>query len=286
MRVMRHPHRVSAWSRLLHREGIRIGLVPTMGALHAGHRALIRAARLSCDAVAVSIFVNPVQFGPKEDWSRYPRPFARDVRLCRDEGVDLLFAPSVASMYPHDFQTEVHVPRLATRWEGSVRPGHLSGVATVVTKLLCAVQPAVAYFGQKDFQQAAVVRRLIEDLDFPSRIEVCPTVRESDGLALSSRNLYLSASQRATAPVLYRALFEGARLTRTGSAPRDVRRAMLRICRSARGVTVDYLTVCDPHTLEPLSRLSGRAVVLLGAIRLGSIRLIDNLLVRAPRRRT
>ena len=285
MRVIRDPARASVWSRTLHREGIRIGMVPTMGALHAGHRALIRAARLACDAVAVSIFVNPTQFGPTDNWSGYPRSFARDTKACLDEGVDLLFAPSVGQMYPEGFQTEVHVPRLAERWEGAARPGHLSGVATVVTKLLATLLPDRAYFGQKDFQQAAVVRRLVTDLNLPSKIVVCRTVRESDGLALSSRNVLLTTVQRTSATILYRALSAGARLihTRTGSA-RSVNNTMRRVCRSAPGVTVDYLAVCDPQTLEPLSRLKGRSVVLLGAIRIGSVRLIDNLVVPVPHR--
>lgn len=254
-----------------------------MGALHTGHRALIRAARLSCDAVVVSIFVNPTQFGPREDYARYPRPFSRDLRLCREEGVDLVYAPSVEAMYPEGFQTQIHLPGLADRWEGAIRPHHFSGVATVVTKLLAAVQPDVAYFGQKDFQQSVLVRQLVADLNLPSRIVVHPTVRESDGLALSSRNIFLSPAERAIAPVLYQALSAGARMIRSRqSSASSIRRAMERICRSQPGVSVDYLQVCDPRTLEPLRRVRGR-VVLLGAIRIGSVRLLDNLLATRPR---
>ncbi len=285
MRVIRQPTRLAAWTRALHREGVRVALVPTMGALHAGHRSLIRAARLACDAVVVSIFVNPTQFGPTEDFARYPRPFSKDARLCRVEGVDVLFAPSPSAMYPEGFQTEVHVPRVSARWEGAVRPRHFSGVATVVTKLLSIVRPEVAYFGQKDFQQAALVRRMVADLNLAAKVVVRPTVRERDGLALSSRNAYLSPAQRKAAPVLYRALRAGARAIREGApTPRAVQAVMRRVCRSEPGVSVDYLAVCDPRTLEPLSGLGLRTTALLGAIQIGTIRLIDNLLVATPRR--
>ncbi|MFO0774807.1 MAG: pantoate--beta-alanine ligase [Nitrospiraceae bacterium] len=279
MNILRRPSAMTAWSRALRREGVTIGFVPTMGALHEGHRALIRAARLTCDAVVVSIFVNPTQFGPKEDLSRYPRPFAKDVRLCRAEGVDAVYAPTVAAIYPEGFQTAIHLPQLAARWEGAIRPHHFSGVATVVTKLLATVQPDRAIFGQKDFQQCAVVRQLVADLNLPCRIDVHPTVREADGLALSSRNVYLSASARAQAPVLARALRQGATLVRAGGkSVGAIHKAMTRICKTEPGVTVDYLALCNPATLEPLTRLALPAV-LLGAIRLDGVRLIDNLLV-------
>lgn len=284
MKTITRPSAISAWTRSIRREGVSIGLVPTMGALHDGHRALIRAARLSCDAVVVSIFVNPTQFGPREDLSRYPRPFAKDRRLCREEGVDVIYAPSAQTMYPAGFQTEVRLPPLAARWEGTVRPHHFPGVATVVTKLLAAVQPDHAVFGQKDFQQAVLVQQLVADLDLPCRIVVHPTVREADGLALSSRNIYLSADERKRAQVLCRALAAGAVLIGQGAASVGaVERTMRRLCEAEPGVTVDYLAVCDPHTLEPARSLSGR-VVLLGAIRLGQVRLIDNRLVTCRRR--
>ncbi len=287
MRIIRSLSAMAAWSRTLRRQGVTIGLVPTMGALHAGHRALIRRARLSCDAVVVSLFVNPRQFGPREDLARYPRRGSADARLCRREGIDVLFLPSRARMYPSGFGTSVTVEALSRRWEGKVRPGHFEGVATVVAKLMGVVQPDLAFFGQKDFQQAVLVRRLAEDLSLGARIVLCPTVREADGLALSSRNVLLTKAQRRAAPVLFQALQAGRAAVqggiRSGAA---VRRAMARTVTSSaavRGVRVDYLAVCDPDTLEPLRRIAGR-VVLLGAVRIGRVRLIDNLLVRSPRR--
>jgi len=280
MQTIRTAKAMAAWSAAYHRESVTIGLVPTMGALHAGHRALIRTARLSCDAVVVSLFVNPAQFGPQEDFARYPRKPKADAALCRKEGVDVLFAPPVGEVYPDGFQSTVSVPALARRWEGARRPGHFDGVATVVTKLLAVVRPTVAVFGQKDFQQAALIRRLVEDLDLGARVLVYPTVREADGLALSSRNVYLTPAQRRAAPVLLRALQAGRGAIRCGvrSGPR-IQQAMRRIIGEESLAKVEYLAVCDPETLEPLTRVR-RHAVLLGAIRIGRIRLIDNLLVK------
>jgi pantoate--beta-alanine ligase len=252
-----------------------------MGALHAGHRALIRAARLGCDAVIVSIFVNPTQFGPREDLSTYPRQLKEDLSLCREQDVDLVFVPDTETMYPHGARTVVTVPTMASRWEGAIRPHHFAGVATVVTKLLSLVQPDRSWFGQKDYQQAALVKQLVSDLNLPGRIIVHPTVREADGLALSSRNVYLSASERAAAPVLYRALSAGAEALRSGHRRSShIRRAMVRMLRSEPLATAEYLAVCDPETLDPI-RIVRRRALLLGAIRIGTVRLIDNLLVTA-----
>jgi pantoate--beta-alanine ligase len=279
MKTIRTARVMAAWSAAHHREGVTIGLVPTMGALHAGHRALIRAARLSCDAVVVSLFVNPTQFGPNEDFSRYPRKSKADAALCKKEGVDVLFAPPVEEIYPDGFQTTVVVPKLARRWEGELRPGHFAGVATVVTKLLALVRPTVAVFGQKDFQQAALIKRLVEDLNLGARVIVYPTVREADGLALSSRNMYLTAAQRRAAPVLFQALLAGRAAIRAGvRSGAGIRQTMRRVVGQESLAEVDYLAVCDPDTLEPLARVRERAV-LLGAIRIGRVRLIDNLLV-------
>jgi len=271
---------MAAWSAAHQREGITIGLVPTMGALHAGHRALIRTARLSCDAVVVSLFVNPAQFGPGEDFARYPRTPASDAAVCRKEGVDVLFAPPVGEIYPDGFRTLVEVPSLARRWEGERRPGHFAGVATVVTKLLALVRPAVAVFGQKDYQQAALIKRLVEDLNLGARVVVYPTVREADGLALSSRNVYLTPAQRRAAPVLFRSLHAGRLAVRAGiRSGTGIQRAMRKALSTEPMARPEYLAVCDPDTLEPLQRVRHRAV-LLGAIRIGRIRLIDNLLVK------
>lgn len=270
---------MAAWSRRLHREGVTIGFVPTMGALHDGHRALIRAARLACDAVVVSIFVNPTQFGPTEDLSKYPRQLTHDRALCRAEGVDVVFAPDVQTMYPPGAQTVVTVPAVAHRWEGAARPHHFQGVATIVTKLLCLVQPDVTWFGQKDYQQAALVQRLVKDLNLPVRLIIHPTVREADGLAMSSRNVYLSVPHRQAAPVLYRALQAGAAAVRAGERRgARIRRRMALVVAQEPLATPDYLAVCDPLTLEPLSTVRRKAV-LLGAIRIGSVRLLDNILV-------
>lgn len=268
---------MAEWSRCLHREGVTVGFVPTMGALHGGHRALIRAARLACDAVVVSIFVNPAQFAPTEDLAKYPRQFRLDRALCAKEGVDAIFTPTAAAMYPASFQSIVAVPGLARRWEGEARPHHFQGVATVVTKLLSLVQPDISWFGQKDFQQAALVRQLAKDLNLPGTLKVHPTVRERDGLALSSRNVYLSAQQREVAPVLYRALQAGAAAIRGGERRGErVQRLMAHIIKAERSVTPEYLAVCDPSTLELLPTIQ-RHAILLGAIRLGTVRLLDNM---------
>jgi pantoate--beta-alanine ligase len=280
MRTIRTAKAMMAWSAAHHREGVKIGLVPTMGALHAGHRALIKAARLSCDAVVVSLFVNPAQFGPKEDFSRYPRKPRADASLCAKEGVDVLFAPPAGEIYPDGFQASVSVPKLARRWEGEQRPGHFDGVATVVTKLLAIVRPAAAFFGQKDFQQAALIRRLVQDLNLGARVVVYPTVREADGLALSSRNAFLAPAQRRAAPVLFQALKTGRAAIRAGGrSGAAIQRAMRKVVETEPMARLDYLAVCDPDTLEPLKRIRGQAV-LLGAVRIGRIRLIDNLLVK------
>jgi pantoate--beta-alanine ligase len=245
---------------------------------------LIQAARLACDAVVVSIFVNPTQFGPTEDLSKYPRQLGLDRALCRAEGVDVIFAPAKQTMYPPGAQAIVAVPAIARRWEGEARPHHFPGVATIVTKLLCLVQPDVTWFGQKDYQQAALVQRLLKDLHLPGRLFIHPTVRESDGLALSSRNVYLTAPHRRAAPVLYRALQAGASAVRAGERrSAQIQRSMARVVAQEPLATPEYLAVCDPHTLEPLSTLHRKAV-LLGAIRIGGVRLLDNMLVSFRRK--
>ena len=272
------------WSRRLHREGVTIGFVPTMGALHEGHRTLIRAARLACDAVVVSIFVNPTQFGPAEDLSKYPRQLRLDQALCRKEGVDVIFAPTTETMYPAGSQTVVTVPSIARRWEGEARPHHFQGVATIVTKLFSLVQPDNTWFGQKDYQQAALVQQLAKDLNLPGGVVIHPTVREADGLALSSRNVYLSRPQRQAAPVLYRALQAGAAAIRAGERRgTHIQRRMTRVVAAEPLATIEYLSVCDPCTLEPLSAFH-REAVLLGALRIGPVRLLDNVLISFRRR--
>ena len=282
MKIIRTARSMTAWSERLRREGVTIGFVPTMGALHDGHRSLIHAARLQCDALVVSIFVNPAQFSPTEDLSTYPRPIARDRALCRKEGVDICFEPTARVMYPEGFQTTVTVSLLAHRWEGAARPHHFTGVATVVTKLFGMVQPHFALFGQKDYQQAALVRQLVNDLNLSVAIQVHPTVREPDGLAMSSRNVYLSADERRVAPLLSQALQAGRQIILGGmNDVAAIERIMRQTIEQEPTIHVEYLAVCDPESLEPLSVVSSGAVI-LGAVRIGSIRLIDNLLVKMP----
>ncbi|MBI3330992.1 MAG: pantoate--beta-alanine ligase [Candidatus Omnitrophica bacterium] len=282
MLVIRSAARMAALARRLARQGKRIGFVPTMGALHEGHRSLIRAAAARHDVVIVSIFVNPLQFGPREDFARYPRPFRRDLRVARAAGADIIFAPSARELYPGGFQTAVEVGPLARRWEGRVRPGHFRGVATVVAILFELTRPTSAYVGQKDYQQALIIRRLIRDLRLPIRLRILPTVREARGLAMSSRNASLSAIERRRAAALYRALRAGRDRIRAGERRADhVVALMRRLIRAPRLVRLDYVAVVDGSTLEPLRRLRGR-VALVGAVRVGRTRLIDNILVDVP----
>ena len=283
MRTIHSPSGMTGWSQRLRREGVVIGFVPTMGALHEGHRALIRTARLKCDALVVSIFVNPAQFAPTEDLTTYPRRLSQDQAMCRKEGVDVCFEPTPAAMYPKGFQTVVTVPAVARRWEGESRPHHFAGVATVVTKLFSVVGPDVVWFGQKDFQQCAVVRQLVKDLNFNIRLVVRPTVRERDGLAMSSRNVFLSSEERQLAPMFYQALLTGHRAIETGVTDPDAVQAMMRgVLEAQPAIRIDYLAICDPDTLEPLDRIDRQAVI-LGAVRLGSVRLIDNVVTRRKR---
>lgn len=285
MKIIRSPHAMTTWSDRLRREGLTIGFVPTMGALHDGHRALIRAARLQCDALVVSIFVNPTQFAPTEDLATYPKPIAKDRALCRAEGVDVCFEPNATAMYPDGFQTQVTVPGIAKRWEGEFRPHHFGGVATVVTKLFGMVRPHLALFGQKDFQQAALVRQLAKDLNLGVAIQVRPTVREHDGLAMSSRNVYLSAENRLLAPIFYRALQTGRQAIERGARDGEsVQEIMREVLAKEQAIHIDYLAVCDPSTLEPLTSIE-RHAVLLGAIRIGSVRLIDNVVVKLTKQK-
>src|SRR5689334_4313461 len=264
------------------REGRSIGLVPTMGYLHEGHLSLLRAARAECDLVVMSLFVNPTQFGPGEDLDRYPRDEERDLRLAAEAGADVVYAPPVEEVYPEGFSTRVEVEGgLVSVLDGDPRrrgPGHFRGVTTVVAKLFNSVQPDVAYFGQKDAQQAVVIRRMARDLDFPVRIEVLPTVREPDGLAMSSRNAYLGPEERERAAALSRALRAAEETAPTTGleAALDAARAELR----AAGVEPEYLEARDAEDLTPVAELSGRPVLIALAARVGGTRLIDNVLIR------
>lgn len=274
--VGRLRHRVAGWRR----EGALVGFVPTMGALHEGHLSLVRIARERADRVVASIFVNPTQFGPHEDLARYPRTPERDAALLAEAGCDLLFLPPAETIYPPGHATFVEPGGAARGLEGDVRPGHFRGVATVVLQLFELVQPDVAVFGEKDAQQLAVVRQLVRDLHVPVEIVAGPTVRESDGLAMSSRNAYLDAVQRRGATVLHRALRDAEALIASGE-----RRAVA-VCERLRqtlaaepGVTIDYVAAVDADSFQPVETLAGN-VVLPIAVRLGGTRLIDNLRLR------
>ncbi len=262
--------------------GQTVGLVPTMGALHEGHASLIRLARQQCGFVTVTVFVNPTQFGPAEDFTRYPRTLPDDLAVCEREGADLVFAPEPAAMYPPGFRTFVEVQELGDHLCGPSRPGHFRGVATVVLKLLNIVRPDRAYFGQKDAQQARIVRQLVRDLDVPTEIVVAPTVREPDGLALSSRNRYLAPAERQRATVLIEALREARRRVEAGERDAAALRALLadRV-RATPGAVLDYAEVVDADTFRPVDRLAGPAVAAL-AVKLGGTRLIDNIDLPVP----
>ncbi|MCI0794251.1 MAG: pantoate--beta-alanine ligase [Chloroflexi bacterium] len=277
MEVVQSSRRLAALCRAAARE---LGLVPTMGALHDGHLALVRQARRENATLAVSIFINPSQFGPREDLSQYPRDLERDLELLREEGADMVFTPDAAEMYPPGFDTWVDPGELANRLEGANRPGHFRGVATIVTKLFNLVTPDRAYFGQKDGQQLAVIRRLVRDLGMGLEIVAVPTVREADGLAMSSRNLYLTPDQRQAAPVVYRALASAERLWQQGvTDAQRLRQETRRVLQQEALIErIDYVSVADADSLEELEVVEGRAMVSV-AVQLGQPRLIDNIIL-------
>lgn len=261
--------------------GGRVGFVPTMGALHEGHLALVKAAKGASDAVVVSIFVNPLQFGPHEDLTSYPRSEDADLAAAEGEGADLVFIPESEEMYPAGSSSRVTVGPLGGRLEGAARPGHFDGVATVVARLFNLVQPDIAYFGQKDAQQVAVVKQIVRDLGWPLAVDVRPTVRADDGLALSSRNVYLSTTERRQATSLWRALQAGATAILAGAGPGDAERSMLEVLGAAGGVDVEYARAVDPGTFGGWDG-SGE-VLLVVAAKVGRTRLIDNLPVYRDR---
>jgi pantoate--beta-alanine ligase len=285
MRILRTVSELRLWSRNERSSGKAVGqmvgLVPTLGALHAGHASLIRAARAGCAAVAVSIFVNPTQFGPNEDFAAYPRTFEEDCAKLEAAGVNLLFAPSADAMYPAGNTTFVDPGEIAARLDGASRPGHFRGVATIVARLFHIVQPDRAYFGQKDAAQVAVLRHIVRDLNFPVHLAVCPIVREPDGLAMSSRNRYLSPEERTRALILSRALAAAQQLAQQGEASAETLRAvMLAVFAADPETTLDYAAVVDPDTLLPVADTSNGALIAVAAF-LGTTRLIDNLLLPA-----
>lgn len=266
--------------------GRTIGLVPTMGALHEGHLSLVRAARSSCDVVVVSIFVNPTQFGPDEDFAKYPRTFEADCAALEHEAVDVVFAPSAEEMYAAGASTFVDVEGVSGRLDGASRPGHFRGVATVVAKLFNIVGPGRAFFGQKDAAQVAVLKKMVRDLNFPVELVVCPIVREPDGLAMSSRNRYLSAEERRQALALHRALEELERLAKAGTkSANELISAALAVLGSEPLVRVDYCSIVDPETLEDVPDVRGGALAAVAAF-VGATRLIDNAVIGAQRLRS
>ena len=273
------PTALRRWLKEQRDLGKRIGFVPTMGYLHEGHLALVDAARAKSDVVVMSLFVNPLQFGPGEDLERYPRDLPRDRTLAEERGVAALFVPSVGTMYPPGAEVRVVPGDAASRWEGVVRPGHFTGVLTVVAKLFHLVGPDVAFFGQKDVQQAVLIRAMVRDLDWPIEIEVVPTVRNRDGLALSSRNVYLDPEAREQALGLSRALARAHQRYREGArAAADLRTAMDDVLQVYPALTVEYIAIVDPDRMQPIEQVEATTILALAA-RVGATRLIDNIVL-------
>ena len=276
MKIIRSPQNLYKELNELKGKNKTIGFVPTMGALHEGHLSLIRAARKENDYLVVSIFVNPTQFGPKEDLKRYPRPIRKDLELCRKEKVDFIFYPAAVNLYPRGFSTFVTVEGLSDMLCGKFRPGHFKGVATIVTKLFNIIQPDNAYFGQKDAQQVIIIKQMVKDLNFAVKIKVMPIFREKDGLAMSSRNIFLSKSERQDALVLSKALNLAAMMIKNGA--RDARAIINKISqliRKKKGAMVDYIAITDERSLRKIKKISGSCLIAM-SVRFGKTRLIDN----------
>ncbi|MGH9401470.1 MAG: pantoate--beta-alanine ligase [Terriglobia bacterium] len=282
MQLVTTVNGMKAFSRQAHVDGKTVGLVPTMGALHEGHLSLIRRSKSQCDATVVSIFVNPAQFGPDEDFSRYPRDLKKDVDLLDPYNIDAVFAPEGAEMYPEGFDTAVEIGQAASQLEGSLRPGHFRGVATVVLKLFNIADPDLAFFGQKDLQQTVVIRQMVKDLNLRVRLVLCPIVRDADGVAVSSRNAYLSAEERMAARLLRRSLERARELVWSGEADAaHITGEMQGLLESDPRITVEYIALVDPASLRPADHVVSGCAVLIAA-RLGSIRLIDNAILGPP----
>jgi pantoate--beta-alanine ligase len=279
MKILRKTSQMFAFSRQVKCKGRTLGFVPTMGALHEGHLSLIRRAARENDAVVVSIFVNPIQFGPKEDFKKYPRTFSHDARLCKREGVSAIFYPAIKELYPAGYKTYVTVEDLSIRLCGASRPGHFKGVATVVTKLFNIVNPDTAYFGQKDAQQAVIIKKMVLDLNMPVKIKVMPTLRDKDGLALSSRNVYLNKEEREDALVLSQALNLAKGLIKAGA--RDSSRiinSLRQLIQRKKSAQIDYISIVDSFNLRPIKRITNGCIIAL-AVRIGKTRLIDNIII-------
>lgn len=280
MKIIDNISRMSTFVKMMKKEGKSIGLVPTMGCLHDGHLSLVRTAKKHTDVVVMSIFINPIQFGVGEDFEKYPRDFKRDEELARTAVVDVIFYPSVKEMYPQDYATYINVEGLTGVLCGASRPGHFRGVTTVVAKLFGIVKPDMAYFGQKDAQQALVIKKMVEDLDMDIDIKILPIVREKDGLAMSSRNIYLSQEERACAPVLYQSLKKAELLVNQGERdPKNIIKAMEEMIRSKASARIDYISIVDTEKLKDVKVVSGEALIAL-AVFIGKTRLIDNIIVK------
>ncbi len=280
MKIVRNIQKMQHISQALKRKGRTIGFIPTMGALHEGHLSLIRQARKENEFEVVSIFVNPAQFGPKEDFKRYPRPFKKDIYLCKKEKVNFIFYPRAQNIYPLGYRTYVTVEKLSVVLCGKSRPGHFRGVATVVTKLFNIVQPAIAYFGQKDAQQAVIIKKMVTDLNIPTKIKVMPIVREKDGLALSSRNGYLNQKQRKEALVLSRSLGLAKDLIKKGIRNSNyITNRMRQIIQKKKSARIEYICIIDSDNLKPVKKIYQNCLVAL-AVRIGKTRLIDNIVIR------
>jgi pantoate--beta-alanine ligase len=279
MKICKTIDEMRAASRQARHDGKRLGFVPTMGALHEGHLSLVRAAKAKCDVVAVSIFVNPLQFGPSEDLAKYPRTFERDSELLEKEAVDILFVPTPDEMYPAGAITYVTVEGFSEKLCGRSRPGHFRGVTTVVAKLFHIVEPDLAFFGQKDAAQATIIRRMVQDLNLPVEIVVCPIVREPDGLAMSSRNAYLNPQERKSALALYRSLLQvKSRFDQGERNAANLIEAAKQLLTQEPAVRLDYFEIVDPATLDPMQELTKNALVAVAAA-VGNTRLIDNILL-------
>jgi pantoate--beta-alanine ligase len=283
MEIIRIPRVMQDVARTYRRQGKAVGLVPTMGALHEGHLSLVKMSKGENDITVVSIYVNPKQFGPSEDFSRYPRDIEGDIGKLEKENVDILFLPDDTLMYPAGFSTRVEVEGLSDKLCGAFRPGHFSGVATVVTKIINIVAPVRAYFGQKDFLQTAIVKRLVKDLDIGIEVVVCITVREPDGLAVSSRNSYLSDKERSAATIIYKCLSETSEAIKSGIIQVSVLKKLMRerLLTEPLVSNIEYCSAYDPERLEELEQVEGEALLAI-ALTIGGTRLIDNLLVASP----
>ena len=279
MKIIKTVRQMQSAAQNVHRKGLRIGLVPTMGALHRAHMSLVEKARRENDVVVVSIFVNPAQFGPNEDYLRYPRPFKNDAAACRKAGCDIIYNPAVKEMYGTDYLTYVKVEKLSDLLCGKSRPVHFRGVTTVVTKLFNAVLPDRAYFGLKDYQQLKIIQKMARDLDVPVKIIPCPIVREPDGLAMSSRNVYLTEKQRAEAPKIYQALKSVRKLIRTRKLKtiKDSAEHIRKAVSSIPDSRIDYIKFCHPETLKDAKGSTNQPLRLLAAVYVGKARLIDNI---------